>query len=89
MNDQDTSYQELENYVDEVKQELIPEELRKAKAKKPFNVYKEGHKMFSALVPEYLFWEFKAEASKRRESMGGALTNAILLYLDLPKEEQV
>lgn len=40
------------------------------------------------LIPEELFWEFKAARAKRHESGPQALENAIRLYLEVGKAEK-
>jgi hypothetical protein len=40
------------------------------------------------LIPEDLFWEFKAARAKRHESGNQAMENAIRLYLELNNTEK-
>lgn len=42
-------------------------------------------KMLGAHVDIELYWQFKGEAAKRKESMADAVTHAVRMYLDAKK----
>jgi metal-responsive CopG/Arc/MetJ family transcriptional regulator len=45
-------------------------------------------KMLGGLVPEKLYWEFKAVATERRENMSEAIYNAAQLYIGLKTDKE-
>lgn len=47
----------------------------------------EATKMLGGLVPESVFWAFKAMASKRKESMQAAILHAAWLYMCIGEPE--
>jgi len=53
------------------------------------NDKKQGNKkkMLGGFVPAEIYWAFKEMAAIRKESMTEALTNAILMYIDVEEEK--
>ncbi len=43
-------------------------------------------KMLGGQIDAQLYWAFKKAAAERKETMQEALTNAVLLYLDIGKK---
>lgn len=48
----------------------------------------DNHRSIGGVIPEELYWEFKAARAQRRETCPQALENAIRLYLDVAKEKK-
>jgi hypothetical protein len=48
----------------------------------------ESFRSVGGLIPEDLFWEFKASRANRHESGNQAMENAIRLYLELDNTEK-
>lgn len=48
----------------------------------------EPMKMLGALVPENLYWEFKAAAGRRKEYLQDAIAHAARMYIDADKGEE-
>lgn len=48
----------------------------------------ESVRSVGGLIPENLFWEFKAARARRHENGNQAIENAIRLYLEVKTEEK-